>query len=57
MNKVKIRLLTGLAGHRQNGVPFSYSPGTEVEWDAKEAARFVDAGYAEYVKASNGQQK
>ena len=46
MKKVKIRLLQSIGGHRPNGALFSFAPGTELEWPADEAQRFIDAGYA-----------
>lgn len=53
-NKVKIKMLTGIAGNHLNekgevrGL-FAYIPGTEIDWDAVEAKRMVEAGYAQYV--------
>ena len=52
----RIKLLTGLAGNRldekgrERGT-FTYAPGAVIDWDAEEAKRLVDRGYAEFVEA------
>ena len=57
-NTKRIKLLTGIAGNHidANGHTrqFAYIPGTELEWDAKEADRFVAAGYAQFIKTADG---
>ena len=55
----RIKLLTGIAGNHldANGQvrgQFAYIPGTELDWDAKEADRFVSAGYAQFIKTADG---
>ena len=47
-NLVRIKLHASMGGHRPNGSPFAHQTGTSVDWDAKEAKRLVEAGYASY---------
>lgn len=58
--KVKIKLNQSIGGHRTQtdqatkqtkivGI-FAHNPGDVVEWDAKEAQRFVDRGIATIVE-------
>ena len=54
-NMRRIKMLTGISGNRKNGTPFSYTRGDKIEWDATEAARFIERGYA--VPAEDDDEK
>lgn len=48
---MKIRMLTGVAGTRDNGEVFSVSPGEEADFDTDTAKRYLESGQAEVVAA------
>jgi hypothetical protein len=54
--KVRIKLNTSLAGNNLDDKGnardyFNLYPGSEVDWDADEAAKLVRRGWASYVNA------
>ncbi len=47
---IKIKLNTGLATAPANAAPRAYDPGTELDWDRKEAEKLIAAGHASRVE-------